>query len=173
MNLIVNFPDQESLSRRSKRKGNSSRSRAPSPRASVTFLNESTLSFVENLAHKYKQDIWFSKQEMKDFKRRTAQFLFQITSSNMSLADFAVQNIESGNDSSTFMGLECYLSTETLRSISERKRTVRRAIIQEHKRQVEMGIVDPEGLSRLAESLSEISARRARIIGRLHASEEK
>ena len=169
MDLIVNFPDQESLSRRSKRKGNSSRP----PRASVTFLNESTLSFVENLAHKYKQDIWFSKQEMKDFKRRTAHFLLQITSSNMSLADFAVQNIQLGNDSSTFMGLECYLSTETLRNIQDQKRTVRRAIIQEHERQVEMGIYDPETLSRLAESLSQISAQRAHIIGRLHDSEEK
>ena len=83
-----------------------------------------------------------------------------------------LQTIEPGRDSSTFMGLESYLTSESPQIITERKKTIRRAIIQEQARQLELGIHDPERMALLAKSLSQVSADRARIIGLLHAGKE-
>ena len=164
MDLIVNFPHQDSPFRR--------RSFTRPPRASVSFLNENEVNHVENLTLKYKNDLWFSGQEMKDFKRQTSRFLLHLSYANMSLAQFAVQTIESGTDSSVFMGLECYLTSETALNVNYRKKTIRRAIIEEQARQLDLGINDPDRLALIAERLSTVSAERARIIGLLHASEK-
>ena len=165
MDLIVSFPNQDSPLRR--------RSFSRPERAVSFSLDEIEVNYVENLSFKYKRDIWYSGQEMKDFKRQNVRFLHCISSTNMSLAQFAIQTIESGKDSSIFMGLESYLSTQIFQNITERKKAVRRAVIQEQECQSERGIYDPERLSLIIRSSSEASARRARVIALLHASEEK
>ena len=164
MNLIVNFPHQDSPFRR--------RSFTRPPRASVSFSELAEVIDVENLSLKYKNDIWFSGQEMRNFRRQTALFLLQLSSANMSQAQYAVQTIESDKDSSNFMGLESCLTRESSQNIADRKIAVRGAIMQEQARQLDLGINDPDRLALIAEHLSAVSAERARIIGLLHASEK-
>ena len=151
MDLIVDFP------------------RCHSPRISppprVSFADNLEMITIENLSFKHKDDLWFSSQEMNSFKHQIKMTLKSILSINMTIAQYAELNIQ---DTSAFMGLENYLSKDTTQEIGRRRGEIRRAILLEQQRQLDIGIDDPEAISILSEALSEKSRLRARMIGLLH-----
>eukprot|EP00585_Thalassiosira_rotula_P006719 CAMPEP_0196139922 /NCGR_PEP_ID=MMETSP0910-20130528/7027_1 /TAXON_ID=49265 /ORGANISM="Thalassiosira rotula, Strain GSO102" /LENGTH=90 /DNA_ID=CAMNT_0041400713 /DNA_START=98 /DNA_END=367 /DNA_ORIENTATION=+ len=90
MALIVDFPQQLTLPI----KGNP-------PRVLVSFEGYATVKYIENLSLKYKADLWFSSAELETFKIKATKMLRSISSSGMSIAQYAQMNV---NDTSTFMG---------------------------------------------------------------------
>mmetsp|Transcript_9580 Transcript_9580/g.17565 ORF Transcript_9580/g.17565 Transcript_9580/m.17565 type:complete len:180 (+) Transcript_9580:13-552(+) len=153
MALIVEFPQQHMLPIKMQ------------PR--VSFLDHAKVTFIENLSFEYKADIWFSSQEMELFKTQVARILHSISSSGMSIAQYAEMHV---NDTSTFMGLENYLSQNTSQNIRDRREAIWRAVRLEQARQIDAGICDPHAMAVSAGSVSEKSRTRARIIGLLHYS---
>eukprot|EP00581_Thalassiosira_minuscula_P010634 CAMPEP_0183725188 /NCGR_PEP_ID=MMETSP0737-20130205/19681_1 /TAXON_ID=385413 /ORGANISM="Thalassiosira miniscula, Strain CCMP1093" /LENGTH=87 /DNA_ID=CAMNT_0025956047 /DNA_START=170 /DNA_END=433 /DNA_ORIENTATION=+ len=84
----------------------------------------------------------------------------------MTIAEYAERNI---GETEAFMGLEAYLSRDTLRGIQRRRRLVCRAVKLEQQRQRANNIQDPEALANESCLISQKSAHRARIIGLLHS----
>ena len=69
------------------------------------------------------------------------------------------------------MGLEAYLNYSVARELSLRRANYMASVLEEHKRQTEVGIVDEDKLARAAAISSEWSQVRARIIGLMHEDE--
>ena len=150
MDLIVDFPQNRISSSLRKRR--------------VSFQDELDVKFVQNLSHKHRDDIWFSADEMHSFRYQTALTVRAITST-MTMAEYAEFHVE---DTSAFLGLESYLTKDALLGIRHRKEAIRVAVLSEQRRQYRSGINDPDALARVSQAASDLSTRRARIIGMIH-----
>eukprot|EP00584_Thalassiosira_punctigera_P017769 CAMPEP_0172561144 /NCGR_PEP_ID=MMETSP1067-20121228/91757_1 /TAXON_ID=265564 ORGANISM="Thalassiosira punctigera, Strain Tpunct2005C2" /NCGR_SAMPLE_ID=MMETSP1067 /ASSEMBLY_ACC=CAM_ASM_000444 /LENGTH=85 /DNA_ID=CAMNT_0013351125 /DNA_START=159 /DNA_END=416 /DNA_ORIENTATION=+ len=84
------------------------------------------------------------------------------------MAEYAEMNT---HDTSAFMGLENYLSPDRPHEVKLRRRSIWNAVLSEQQRQVDADIEDPKAISKVAESFSDLSRKRARIIGLLHSSQ--
>lgn len=133
-------------------------------RMSVQFAENAEVKLVRDLI-KYKKDLWFTKNEIESFTSVMALLLRDITSSGMTLGQYAVLYHE---DTSVFLGLESYLTPTTAREIKLRRRVLVNAVLSEQQHQRQAGICDPGKLARISETLSEYSVSRARLIGRIH-----
>ena len=157
MNLIVDFPQCHS------------HRNTPSPR--VSFADNLEINIIENLSLKYKDDVWFTQREIKSFTYQTIMTLRSMSSIlNMTVAQYAEMNV---HDTSAFMGLENYLSKDTTEKIRYRRDAIRKAVLLEQQRQLDLCIHDPEAISILSSQVSELSRKRAHIIGLLHAEKRK
>ena len=150
MDLIVDFPQNRASSLRNR---------------AVSFQEQVDTKLIENLSHKHREDIWFSSDEMHSFKHQTALTVRAITSS-MTMAQYAEYHVE---DTSAFMGLESYLTKDAFQGIKHRKEAIQRAVLSEQRRQCYSGINDPDALARVSQAVSDLSTRRAGIIGMIHA----
>ena len=128
MQLIVDFPTKTPM------------------RGGVTFADESEMKFVENLSNTYKDELWFSHFEMQLFRRELAWLIKTISSSNITMAQFAEMNVR---DTSAFLGLEAYLTKSSSRGVVERRRTIADAVLAEQRRQLAFGVSDPKFCRRL------------------------
>jgi hypothetical protein len=146
MELIVDFP----------------RNQLP-PR--VTFAVHLEMNIVENLSLEHKEALWFSSQEMASFKDETTKMLKEIVSSNRTVGAYATLHIE---ETSSFMGLESYLSKDAGQEIGHRRGKIRWAVVREQQRQRDTGVSDPEAIAIISEACSEQARLRARLIGLLH-----
>ena len=153
MDLIVDFPRNRASSQH-KRK--------------VSFQDEVDMKFITNLSFKHRGDIWFSADEMRSFRYQTALTVREITS-KMTMAEYAELHVE---DTSAFLGLESYLSQDVLQGIKRRKEAILGAVLSEQLRQSRVGINDPDALARVSQAVSDLSTRRARIIGMIHSSKK-
>ena len=75
-------------------------------------------------------------------------------------------------DTSAFLGLENYLTKNTFKEIRRRRKAVPVAVLSEQYRQDRLGINDPDALASASQAASDVSTRRARIIGMMHAEKE-
>ena len=130
----------------------------------MSFQDELDVKFVQNLSHKHRDDIWFSADEMHSFRYQTALTVRTITSTT-TMAEYAELHV---TDTSAFLGLEKYLSQDAFRGIKHRKEAIQRAVLSEQRRQYRSGINDPDALARVSQAASDLSTRRARIIGMIH-----
>ena len=83
----------------------------------------------------------------------------------MTMAEYAEQHRE---ETSAFLGLEDYVT----QAIKYRKEAITAAVLSEQRRQDRSGIKDPDALARVSEAVSDVSARRAQIIGMIHAKKD-
>ncbi|KAL7536644.1 hypothetical protein ACHAXR_011039 [Thalassiosira sp. AJA248-18] len=155
MDLIVDFPQ-------------ASRPCDTSPRQElrVSFANDFEVKFVEDLSDKYKEVLWFSKRDIKKIKLQAAWIIKTIKANNMTVAQYAAQNIQ---ETSVFMGLENYLSDTSTCEIRYQRRAMVRAVLIEQFRQLEEGIYDPDMMANVCLEASSWSTSRAQIIALLHA----
>eukprot|EP01083_Nonionella_stella_P099836 280855_1 len=164
--LIVDFPSRQAFHSSSEQQQQSpSPPTSSSSRLQVSFSGDVDITFIQNLSYDHKSDLWFTNREMKSFKYQTALILRSISSFDMTVAQFAEMNAQ---DTSAFLGLENYLSDTTSEKIKHRRNAICKGVLLEQKRQREAGICDPEAISMLSEAVSELSRRRAHIIGLLH-----
>ncbi len=152
--LIVDFPDTHARAHR------------PSLSSSVSFVDQATVLFVEDLSQNYKDELWFSRREMDAFRHRIGPLIIDILTSDTTMAQYADRMI---HDTSSFMGLEMYLSPSSAGLIQGRRRNVRRAVLSEQRRQRRDGVLDQDEMRRVAEAITGVSAMRAHTIGMLHA----
>ena len=146
MDLIVDFPEQQ-------------------PKQSVAFAEESYLVIIESYIGRY--DLWYTGEEMQLFKWKIARKLQLIKSVGLTVAQYAELNIE---NTSSFLGLETYLTETGPQEVVERRRASKRAVLLEQTRQTRLGLNDPEAMARISERLSELSRMRSRIIGQLQTA---
>lgn len=147
MDLIVDFPHVQSNRR-------------------VTFVETIDVKFVEDLSFEYKPELWFTHLELRCFQHRTKQLVAAIQSSNtMTMASFAEMNVE---DTSAFMGLECYLTDAMPLKIASRRKAVVRAVMSEQERQRRACVYDPDEMAHVSLPVTELARKRASIIGLLH-----
>ncbi len=71
------------------------------------------------------------------------------------------------------MGLEMHLTESGIRRTLARRHAVRRIVLAEQSRQRGLGVVDVDEMARVAGVVSEVSTRRARVIGLTHLSDER
>mmetsp|Transcript_21456 Transcript_21456/g.36849 ORF Transcript_21456/g.36849 Transcript_21456/m.36849 type:complete len:169 (+) Transcript_21456:105-611(+) len=153
MELIVEFPQRHDPQH------------MQSPR--VTFSDQSETYTVENLSFEYKDELWFSSQDMDNFKLQTANVMWGITHVlRKSMAQYAQEN---SNNTSAFLGLEGYLSKDATHQIKLRRKMIRKVVLLEQQRQAAAGVDDPEAIAYIAKQISESGRIRARVIGLLHA----
>jgi hypothetical protein len=150
VDMIVDFPQNRDTSLRKRR---------------VSFQDEVDIKFVKNLScSKHRDDMWFSADEMHSFRYQTALTVRAITST-MTMSEYAEFHVE---DTSVFLGLEKYLSQDAFRGTKHRKEAILGAVLSEQLRQSRVGINDPDALAQVSQSISDLSTRRARIIGMIH-----
>ena len=145
MDLIVDFPQHQSR---------------------VSFATHMEVTIVKNLSHEHKTDLWYTDFELKSFKRVTALLLLSITSSEMTMAQYAELHV---NETSAFLGLENYLSQASIREVKKRRRAIVDLVLQEQKRQHHSGNIDVDIMSVVSQAVSGLSRRRARLIAMLHS----
>ena len=75
------------------------------------------------------------------------------------------------NESSAFLGTDNYLSNDTIRGVVKRRRAIVNAVLLEQERQYRSDNIDADIMAVVSEAISGLSARRARLIARLHQSE--
>eukprot|EP00580_Thalassiosira_gravida_P009395 CAMPEP_0201652320 /NCGR_PEP_ID=MMETSP0493-20130528/44414_1 /ASSEMBLY_ACC=CAM_ASM_000838 /TAXON_ID=420259 /ORGANISM="Thalassiosira gravida, Strain GMp14c1" /LENGTH=72 /DNA_ID=CAMNT_0048128833 /DNA_START=305 /DNA_END=523 /DNA_ORIENTATION=- len=71
MTLIVDFPQWHPL--------------PIETRPSVSFSDNATVTFIDNLSLEFKAGLWFSSQDMERFKTQAARILHSISTSGMSI----------------------------------------------------------------------------------------
>ena len=153
MDLIVDFPHNRAHPQNE-------------PRVSFADIE---INFVENLSYSNQRDsIWFSAEEMHSFRYQAALTVRTITST-MTMAEYAELHVK---ETSAFLGLENYLTQDAFRAIKHRKGAIQRAVLSEQHRQDRLGINDPDALASASQSVSDMSTRRARIIGMMHAEKD-
>ena len=132
----------------------------------VTLTEHHEIIIVENLSLKYKDDLWFSSQEMNSFRHQNIMMLRSILSTNMNVEEYAELNIQ---ETSVFMGLENYLSRDVSQEIGYRTGAIVSAVLSEQQCQWDIGIHDSEIISFISEALSEQSRLCASFVSFLHA----
>ena len=137
-------------------------------RRAVSFNDQFDVKVVENLSCKHRDNLWFSTDEMHSFRYQAALAVHRITSA-MTMAEFAELHIK---DTSAFLGLESYMSKNTLRDIKHRRECILLVVLKEQGRQSRSGIYDSDALARASQAVSDLSTRRARIIGMIHAEKK-
>lgn len=133
---------------------------------SVRFSNNIEVRFIPNDAIKYKQDLWLSSEEISACRSHGKIMMLSLRSRNMSLLHYAERNIQ---DTSSFLGLESYLTRSSVREIMVRRRSYFEAVLSEQYRQVSEGLQDVDALSVVSETNSDWARKRSVIIGALHA----
>eukprot|EP01082_Thalassiosira_pseudonana_P009484 g8467.t1 g8467 contig3:170902-171390(-) len=133
---------------------------------SVRFSNNIEVRFIPNDAIKYKQDLWLSSEEISACRSHGKIMMLSLRSRNMSLLHYAERNIQ---DTSSFLGLESYLTRSSVREIMVRRRSYFEAVLSEQYRQVSEGLQDVDALSVVSETNSDWARKRSVIIGSLHA----
>ena len=126
------------------------------------------MKFIQNLSLKHRGDLWFSVDEMNSFRHQAALTVRTITSS-MTMAQYAEFHVQ---DTSAFMGLESYLTQDTFRGIRYRKEAIIAAVLSEQRRQDRFDVYNSDALAHVSQEVSDVSARRAQIIGMIHAKKE-
>mmetsp|Transcript_22548 Transcript_22548/g.38638 ORF Transcript_22548/g.38638 Transcript_22548/m.38638 type:complete len:167 (+) Transcript_22548:48-548(+) len=155
MDLIVDFPQAQ------RRSPHCMKSRR------VNFANRSKTYIVKNLSLQYKNEMWFSSQDMDGFKIQNLYMLWGVTSVlQVSVAQYAE---ETSHRTSTFMGLENYLSKDIMHQIKRRRKRILKAVLLEQRRQAAAGINDSDAMANVARRKSALGRKRARMIGLLHA----
>lgn len=155
MDLIVDFPQA------------SPRTRHTKSASSVSFLDESAVYFVEDLSCRYRDVLWYSHEDVEYIKRRTARMLLALRTHGMTMAQYAMLNIE---DTSAFMGLETYLTDAGTREIRRRRIAARAAVLNEQHRQDKLGIQDVDAMASVSGAASATCRERAQVIALLHIS---
>lgn len=122
----------------------------------VRFADQPKVKLVRNVT-KYKKDLWFTKEEFDSF-------IYQAQLQARDLTPAVLYREETTD----FLGLECYLTPSTAREIMRRKRFLVNAILFTQRRQRLAGVRDPGELARISQVLSKCSATRARCIGMVH-----
>lgn len=122
----------------------------------VRFADQPKVELVRDVT-KYKKSLWFTKNEFESF----------IYQAELEARDLTPEDLYH-HETSTFLGLECYLTQSMARETMLRKRFHINAVLSMHRRQRLTGTRDPDKLARLSQALSEWSVRRARLIGVLH-----
>lgn len=158
MDLIVDFPQDRTQS-----------SAACADDHQVSFANEIDIRFVEDLSCKYKDELWFDHQDIKNFRVRPLLMLRALKAKNMTMVQFAEIN---AHETSAFMGLENFLSEETTRQIKLHRRATYRAVLREQMRQGETGIHDAKVMASVSEEASLWARTRAEIIALMHAEKD-
>ena len=146
MDLIVNFHQQQSR---------------------VSFATHKEVIIVENLTHEHKANLWYTDFELKSFRSDAAQLLLSITSSEMTVAQYAKLHV---NETSAFLGLENYLSQASIREVKMRRRAIVDAVLYEQERQHHSGNINVHKMSVVSQAVSGLSRRRARLIAMVHHS---
>ena len=124
------------------------------------------MTIVENLAHEHNTDLWYTASELKSFKRNATLLIISIHSSGMTVAQYAELHL---NESSAFLGIDNYLSNDTIRGVVKRRRAIVDAVLLEQERQYRSDNIDADIMAVVLEAISGLSARRARLIARLHS----
>ena len=133
----------------------------------VSLAEHHEIIIIENLSLKYKNNLWFSSQEMNSLRfQRT--MMIRSMSTKMNVEEYAELNIQ---ETSVFMGLENYLSRDVSQEIGYRTGAIVSAVLSEQQCQWDIGIHDPEIISFIPEALSEQSRLCASFIGLLQADE--
>ena len=148
--LIVDFPSKTTPVRR------------------VSFTEYIDVKFIDDLSE-HKSNLYFTDREVKAFKYQAALQLRNIHRMNLTMAEYAEKNV---HDTSVFMGLEAHLSENSRVDIIRRRDSIRRAVLYEQTRQNHFGIHDHTKLAAVSLVESDMSRRRARIIGLLHADKD-
>ena len=160
MDLIAYFPQMHS----------SSQIKPRVPQRRVSFIDQVDINFVESLAcSEHRDDVWFSSEEMHSFKYQAALTLRAITSV-MTMAEYAELHIQ---DTSAFLGFEKYLAASAFQDIENRRNAIIVAVLSEQGRQDRSGISDADALARVSQAVSDLSTRRAGIIGMIHAKTDE
>lgn len=106
--------------------------------------------------------MWFSRDQLKQFKRGNSVTLNQIKSeSHCDMFQYVTDHI---GDSDIFMGLEPFLNDSTALKIAISRRNHTRAVLIELNRQIDAGIVDHDEMARVSMKHSHSSRKRAMII---------
>ena len=84
----------------------------------------------------------------------------------MTVAQYAELHL---NESSAFLGIDNYLSNDTIRGVVKRRRAIIDAVLLEQERQYRSDNIDADIMTVVSEAISGLSARRARLIARLHS----
>ena len=134
----------------------------------VSFSDQLDVKVVASLSCKHRDNLWFSTDEMHSFKHQAALTVRAITSTT-TMAKHAELHIK---DTSAFLGLESYMSKNTLRDIKHRRECILLVVLKEQGRQSRSGIYDSDALARISQAVSDLSTRRARIIGMIHAEKK-
>mmetsp|Transcript_7825 Transcript_7825/g.17987 ORF Transcript_7825/g.17987 Transcript_7825/m.17987 type:complete len:170 (+) Transcript_7825:236-745(+) len=166
MSLIVDFPS----SRCRQGQGNLPKQEGRES-LRVTFSNTCEVKIVPALTTLTTDGsnlLFYSKEDIKSFKDQSRALICALKRNGFALEDLARRNISS---SEVFMGLEAYLNYSVARELSLRRANYMASVLEEHKRQTEVGIVDEDKLARAAAISSEWSQVRARIIGLMHEDE--
>ena len=137
-----------------------------SQRVSLAEYHE--IIIIENLSLKYKNNLWFSSQEMNSLRHQRTMMIRSILSTNMNVEEYAELNIQ---ETSVFMGLENYLSRDVSQEIGYRTGVIISAVLSEQQRQWDIGIHDPEIICFISEVLSEQLRLCASFIGILPEDE--
>jgi hypothetical protein len=154
--LIIDFSHFSQIAPLSKRRR----------RSSVSFAEESLLLEYVDSQHEDKNDLFYSKHELRTIMERNIRVVEKMIESNMTMDQFATTEVI---DTSIFLGRESWLSSPLIcHKILERRKAHRRAVLCEHNIQRSSGINDPSMLAEISERESDWARRRARIIGLLH-----
>ena len=145
MNLIVNLPQHHSR---------------------VSFATYNKVTIVENLAHEHNTNLWYTASKLKSFKCDATLFIASIHSSGMMVAQYAKSHVDK---TSGFLSIENYLSEDTIREVVRRRHAIVDAVLLEQERQYHSGNIDADIMAVVLEAISGLSARRARLIVRLHS----
>ena len=151
MSLIVDFPSQHHHLNHD---------------STVRFDIDIEIKFVDNLAIEHKDELWYSREELKASRPRQARAMLQMKSNNTTMAQYAMLNI---NDTSSFLGLENYLTESVIPEIMLRRRMHIEGVLGEHHRQIHDGIQDHDQLSSISQERSKWARNRARIVALIHA----
>ena len=84
----------------------------------------------------------------------------------MMVAQYAKSHVDK---TSGFLSIENYLSEDTIREVVRRRHAIVDAVLLEQEHQYRSGNIDADIMTVVSEAISGLSARRARLIVRLHS----
>ena len=170
-NLIVDFPSSR-CHQGNLPKPSSNRVSKSHKSLRVSFSNLSQVKVVPKLTTLATDSsrLFYTKEDVRSFKDESRTLICVLKRNGFALEDFARRNISS---SEVFMGLEAYMNDSVARELSLRRANHVASVLEEHTRQIELGIDDKDELARAAAIASEWARVRARIIGLMHEEDEE
>jgi hypothetical protein len=84
----------------------------------------------------------------------------------MTLLEYAKMHV---HDTTSFLGLEGFLTRDTFREISLRRRSLYDAVLSEQTRQTSSDVYDPDAMARISEVVTVLARNKARLIGKIHS----
>ena len=115
---------------------------------------EVIIVIVENLSHEHKSNLWYTDVELNSFKCDAALLLLSITSSEMTVAQYAELHL---HETSTFLGLENYLSQASIREVKKHRCAIVNTVLLEQKRQHHSDNIDVDTMSVVLQAVSGLS----------------